>query len=111
MKIGDKVYIVGIHRRSGSNEPVEATVKKVGRKYFETDGYFGRFHIDTMLHDAGDYSPAYQAYNSLQEIQDEKHRNKLLSTINKFFLGYRSNTVTTEQAEQIVRILDLKLEE
>src|SRR5687768_12823963 len=99
MKVGQTVYLRPQNNAARrSSEIKEAVITKVGRKYFEVEPkWYGRFKVDTMYQDAGHYTPDYQAYLSMEEIEEEKELSKLYDEVSKFFKGYGRPEITTEQ--------------
>lgn len=110
MEIGQKVYLRPQNNAARrSTEIKEATITKVGRKYFEVEPkWYGRFEIETMYQDGGDYTPNYQAYFSLEEIEEEKELNKLHREVGKFFTGYGKPDISPSQIRAIADILGIK---
>ena len=108
MEIGQTVYLRPIGNAArGSSKIEEVVITKVGRKYFETEGH-GRFEIETMRQDGRGYVSNYQAYLSLEDIEQEKEQNRLVDEICKVFRGYGRPEVTFEQARAIADILGIK---
>lgn len=78
IEVGQTVYVEGIQRRTQTVNLRKAIVSKVGRKYFELDGYYrDRFNIDTLLHDGGDYSPSYKVWLNESDYSNHIHEVKL----------------------------------
>ena len=85
-------------RRNMNTDPIEATVSKIGRKYFEltaTDpGRAWTFRGEKFHLDGGciktDYAAGYKVYETKQEIEDE-HMHGLLSTQLRQFFSYNNN--------------------
>lgn len=91
MEVGQKVYIKPIGNATRcSKEIKEGTISKIGRKYFELKENYGRFFIDGMHQDGGQYISNYQCYLSLQEIEDEEELYNLQHWLRKEF-SYSSN--------------------
>ena len=68
MQIGDKLYYVNF-RNSRFNCAV--TVATVGRKWFTLVNRKGRFSIDEMYEDGGDYMPPGRCYQSEEVYQNQ----------------------------------------
>jgi len=78
---------------------------KVGRKYFELDGYYRcKFEIDTMIQ-SNETNYRDKCYLTLQEILDEKEQSKLSSEVRLFFSGYGKVNLTLEQLRKINEII------
>lgn len=116
MKVGQKIYfrcIGNAHRRYG-DEILEATISKVGRKYFEVDSDYGqlrweRFFIHSLCHDGRGYTPNYQGYFSMKEIEEENEARSALSKACKFFKYIypgNLNGLTLEELRTINKIID-----
>lgn len=93
-----------------SPTPVHATVMKVGRKYFElNDPRFGRFEIDTLRHDGGEYSPRYRLYASMEIYNAEQLHDKLLKEVQIVLNGMRAlNSLSSDQLTKILTVLKEK---
>lgn len=106
MKVGDKIYIVELNRKN-SGVPIEVTVTKIGKKYFETsNSLYGRFYIEDLKHDAGQYSARYEAYLNIKEYEDKKELGNLYAKIRTAFGGYGSHGFTLDTLRMISNILD-----
>lgn len=108
IEVGQKVWLVEFNRRAGRepHEPLEATVKKVGRKYFELENnWMGRFHVSTLLHDGGGYSPRARVYLNIQEYIDQKEASDLYSELRQHFTNYDSKKLTLDQLRKIKAII------
>ena len=76
IQVGQKIFL----KKEGSCEPqiVEATVTKVGKKYFVAE--HGRLQVKLFIDGMceGDYSGhPWNAYLSMQEIKDENEQKSL----------------------------------
>lgn len=86
LEVGAKVWLkplgnAAIYSKSLIEEEIiEEEIIKLGRKYFETNSH-GRYYIDNLLQDAGEYSPNYKAYLDIQEYRDELEKRELLVRI------------------------------
>jgi len=102
MEIGQEVYLEPLDnsRRYGQDIATEI-ISKIGKKFFQVEGWTKRrFHIDTMLHDGGDYSPQWQVYLSRQAIEDKQRISTLNEKISNLFT-YSMSKLTLEQLEKI----------
>lgn len=69
MKLGQKIYLAPQGNAARYNKEVhEDVITKIGRVYFETKRH-GRFNIQTMQHDNGQYSSQYQAFFNTEDYQ------------------------------------------
>lgn len=90
LTIGQKLYVVDKDFRGIKSEPQEATVTKVGNKYFELSEYHNtKFSLETTGN-VSEYSSSLFCYTSLAEIEDEISATKLNDKLKKFF-EWRSN--------------------
>ena len=107
MEVGQKIYLKPIGNQARySQEIKEVRVGKVGRKYFELeDKHYGRFFIETMNQDCGQYISGYTCYLSMQEIEDEKQAIELLTEIKKVFSGF-STDLPLSKLKEIHRIIN-----
>ena len=112
-QVGDTVYLKPINNQMRrSSEIMEREVKRVGRKYFYVAESKGPFHmeikinIETMQEDQGGYSGDWQAYYSLQEIEDEKEQHHLSCVLRDLFGGWSRNGLTLDQLRRIKAITE-----
>lgn len=116
MEIGQKIYfrcIGNAHRRYG-DKILEATVSKVGRKYFEVDSDHAqltreRFFIHSLCHDGGEYIPNYHGYFSIKEIEEEDEALNILHKAYRFFKDIypgKLDGFTLEELRTIKKIID-----
>lgn len=106
MEVGQKVYLEPINNNARySKEIKESRISKIGRKYFELeDKYYGRFFIESMRQDCGQYISGYNAYLSMQEIEDKKEAQKLFAEIKKVFSGFGTE-IPLSKLKEIERII------
>jgi len=95
MQVGQQVWVYeGSYRKSKIKE---AVVTKVGKKYFEVDKFRGRFFIESLLEDAGQYTATSRVYLSLKDYEDEREISYLAGKLRDFnFKG-----LSLEQLRQI----------
>ena len=107
MEVGQKIYLKPIGNKARySQEIKEVTIGKVGKKYFELEeNHYGRFFIDTMSQDCGQYISGYTCYLSLQDIEDEKEALRLLTEIKKVFSGFNTD-LPLSKLKEIDRIIN-----
>lgn len=81
LEVGQRVFIPGLYSK---DKIQEATVTKVGRKYFQIDKgqRWLRFHVDTMYSDS---TVKYRCYLSMEEIKEEEERYRLLRHLRETF--------------------------
>lgn len=92
LKIRQKVFIIPNNNRAYiyNEEPI---VTKIGRKYFELDGYYNtKFCLETGRDSNGQYSSQYTVYESKEAYEQEKIHNKLADKIRKTSFSYLKYT-------------------
>jgi hypothetical protein len=105
--VGNKVYLKPVNNaaRGGNKKILEATIIKVGRKYFEIDrGLIRKYEIQT-LNAVTEYAPDYEIYFSMQEILDEYESNKLYSDIGSKFGTFTKRDLSLDQLRRIHKII------
>jgi len=81
IKVGQKIWLEPLSNAARySKDPVEEVITKIGRKYFHTQ-WKGRFDIQSMNQDNGEYSSQYKAYLNKQDIVDANEIVKLKISI------------------------------
>ena len=108
--VGQKLWLVRSHHYRGDNrEPIEVTISKVGKKYFELEDYSRcKFEIETLkLVTETNYVD--RCHLSLQEILDEREADKLAGQIKNIFGGYGKPKLTLEQLRKIMDVVDGKI--
>lgn len=105
-KVGQSLWVESLSPHS-SHVSKEAKVTKVGRKYFEVEEFWGRFKIENFYHDIG-YSPEYRAWESLQDMEDNKLYGRLWEKITKAFHWEHKpkETLSLSQLKRISEILE-----
>lgn len=106
LKAGQTIYLKPIGNAGRrDNKIIETKIAKVGKKYFECeDSWYGRFYIDTLTQDSGEYTPNYQGYINRQEILDEIETRDLFNKVKQNFQF--TNELTLEQLRQIDKIIN-----
>ena len=106
MKEGDIIYLKPIGNAARWSEQIqEATITKVAKKYFYVQpSFYGRFYIDSMAQDNGEYISNYEAYLSMQDIADEKELNENLRWIEKYY-----HAASLSDSRKIIEILKKNL--
>lgn len=104
LKEGQTIYLKPINNAARYNQDIkEVKISKVGRKYFETFGY-GKFFIDTLKQNNGNYLPNYVAYTNNQDILDENECLEIYSFIDRYF-RYDWGGLSLEKMRQIKDII------
>jgi hypothetical protein len=108
IQVGQKIWLKPTARRSTA--PIEVEITKIGRKYFEVEpGRYGRFYINTLTQDGGEYISNYQGYLSLEDIERDQRAAKLMYLIRQRIAPFGGSCLTHEQIESISKILDLEV--
>lgn len=72
MKVGDTIFLEPLSNAARySKEIKEDIIEKIGNKYFYLKIH-GKFNIDSMMQDNGQYSSNYKAYKSRNDLEDKK---------------------------------------
>jgi len=109
MQVGQKVYLKPtIYNRGGKQQEYE--IKSIGRKLIHVwqdkrESSVIKFDKDT-LEQRSNYSPDWELYFSLQEIEDEKEFNDLHHQLESTFRYGSKKQFTLDQLRQIKRIID-----
>ena len=105
--VGQNLWLVPSHNyRRVDLEPIEVTIGKVGKRYFELVGYTrSKFDIQT-LKQVTDTNYIDECYLTLQEILDKRETDKLIEKIRKILGGYSKPDLTLEQLRKIWDILN-----
>ena len=103
LKVGQTVYLRDDRKIRSSDEIFEATVSKVGRKYFEIEDVYGKFDIEKMWN-VTDLTPHLHVRLSRQEIVDENEMCKL-NRIIKEYIGARIHKLSLQQLRKIYEII------
>ncbi len=108
LEVGQTVYVQPIgNKRRYTSDIAEAKVSKIGKKYFELEGYYReRFYLDSGLNDGRGYISDYHVRLSLQEIEDEKEITELSHFIgDRFQYGQNRDQLSLEQLRKIKAII------
>jgi hypothetical protein len=108
--VGQKLWLVRSHHYRGDNrEPIEVTISKVGKKYFELEDYHRcKFEIET-LKQVTETNYVDRCHLTLQEILDEREADKLAGQIKNIFGGYGKPKLTLEQLRKIMDVVGGKI--
>jgi hypothetical protein len=104
--VGMTVYLKPINNAARRSKDVqEGIVSKVGRKYFEVEGFYRtKFSIDELI-EVSEYAPDWKVYLSKQELLDEQEFENLLRDIRLFFSNYGKVNLTLDQLRKIKVII------
>lgn len=104
--VGQSIFYISTDGRHVSKELEEVKITKVGKKYFETEKhYLGRFFIDTLMHDGGQYSSRYKVYLTRQDYEDEKETQKILRELRDYFGHYGNPKISLDNLRTILSIV------
>lgn len=106
--VGQKVWVNPSSLWRSRREPFEATVSKVGRKYFELmECPREKYDLET-LRQVTETNYENKVYLKLQDILDEKEHQKLSDEIKRAFNGYGKLQYSLEQLRKIAEIVGLQ---
>lgn len=106
--VGQKVWVNPSSFRRSIREPFEATVSKVGRKYFELmECPREKYDLET-LRQVTETNYENKVHLKLQDIFDEKEHQKLSDEIKRAFNGYGKLQYSLEQLRKIAEIVGLQ---
>lgn len=106
--VGQKVWVTPSSLWRNKRDPFEATVSKVGRKYFElTECPREKYDLET-LRQVTETNYENKVYLKLQDILDEKEHQKLSNEIKRAFSGYGKLQYSLEQLRKIAEIVGLQ---
>lgn len=110
-KVGQVVYSLNVGNllRRSEQKLTPMTVTKIGRKYFtceidHDDRSSARFHLSDWGEEA-EYDSRHRLYESPQEWEDEKERNRHIAAIRAAFPTYGSVKLPLETLRGIVALL------
>lgn len=106
--VGQKVWVNPSSLWTNKREPFEATVSKVGRKYFELDECPREKYDLETLRQVTETNYQNKVYIKLQDILDEKEHQKLSDEIKRAFNGYGKLQYSLEQLRKIAEIVGLQ---
>lgn len=101
MKIGQEVYLEML---TCTKEPIKTKIKKIGRKYITVDYCDCRFYISDLVHFNGDYSPDYQLWLSMSDLEDELERRQLA---NELYMKFSYGGIRKYNLSQLKRIKEI----
>lgn len=107
IEVGTKLYLKPVNNmaRYGKVEIKEVEVTKVGRKYFEVDGFSRTKFAIEGLKQFTKYSPDWEVYFSKQDILDETEHENLTGEIKSVFKPYGKIDLTLDQLRRIKEII------
>lgn len=108
--VGQTLCLTEIDNRNRYNTvtPKEATVTKVGKKYFYVQGYNElRFHLDSGRQENGGYSPRYELFFDEATYNSETEANEVWTEYRKIaqHMYSKPKHVTVDQVRQLISIL------
>jgi hypothetical protein len=110
LTVGQKVWVDPSKSFRNSKEPYEATVSKVGRKYFELeDSFREKYDLQNGNEVSETSTYAKKVYLTLQEITDKRDREKILSELRHQFAYIHSPKHSLEQLRKVAEILNIEL--
>lgn len=113
LQVGQKVWLKSINsikRTPIDNELCEVEISKIGTKYFFlTEERYGRFFIDTLNQDNGEYNSRYRIYLSKEKHDNEVESTDLIFKLHDFFYrerGLGKSKFPLEKLREIHKIIN-----
>jgi len=104
--VGKSVWYISNNNNRGNAELRETKIASVAKKYFKLeDAHLGRFFIENLKHDGGDYSPRYRIYLNKEDYEIEIERGKLFAKIRHLF-SWNNESINITQLRQIHSIIN-----
>jgi hypothetical protein len=102
--VGQEVWIVGGLR---IGQPFQATVTKVGRKYFEVSGghFTDKFYNDRWT-SARETNYPYRAFPAIEEYNEEQEHNRLYQELSRAFKYHNQKKYSISQLRRIKAIIE-----
>jgi len=102
--VGQKVFLKKTYRH---NEPNirETTVTKVGKKYFEIEGSWDKFHLSGGLIKS-EYTPQEKVYESMEAIKEEDERSSLVTYLSRNINSWELSKLSLEKLKNIKAIIE-----
>jgi hypothetical protein len=111
LEVGQKVFYLHIgYRRNERNDSqlYEATVSKIGRKWFEVEELsFTRFSLEDLRNDGKGFTSSYRIVLSKEDFELEQEHYKLRGKVEDFF-RYGANKATLQQLKDIAKVLNIE---
>jgi hypothetical protein len=106
--VGQKVWVYTSSFFGSKKEPFEATVSKVGKKYFELAECPRQKYDLKTLKQVTESICQNKIYLKLQDILDEKEHQRLSDEIKRAFNGNAKLKYSLEQLRKIAEIICLQ---
>ncbi|MBP1309120.1 hypothetical protein JOD82_002140 [Paenibacillus sp. 1182] len=106
-----KVYLtLGVNRsRDNKKEYIEGVVTKLGRKYVTVKIGYSEYQFDltNRLKQKTEYAQDYYLYETLEDLIDEKERDKLEAELASYFSStyHFEGKLTLDQMQRIKEII------
>lgn len=83
LEVGQTIFLEPRGNAARYNKDlIETKISKIGKKYFTvTENWYGRFYIENLMQDRGDYMSEYRAILDKQQLLDEKEESELINFI------------------------------
>lgn len=102
-QVGDKVWLFNTDRRDRASDRY-GEVTKIARKYFyvKSGTYLEeRFHMDTLRHDSGEYSPCYELFVSKEACEFSKKAEENRRAISNHLFRFLTDEEAFELYERL----------
>ena len=108
VQAGQKVWVIVKNYHGKERDPVEATVSKVGRKYFQLHpDETTKYSLETGV-EAIESNYCNRVYLTLQEILDEKEHVALSNSLKQVFGGYGRLPYPLDVLRKVAELLEIK---
>lgn len=109
-EIGQTVYKLNIGNAARNREQVltEATVTKVGRKYFtiSSNGFEQEAYIEGWYENSGQYLANFRLYETPEQWDEEKEQRRIEDRLRNCFSGFNRPKYALSKLKRIELILD-----
>lgn len=110
LEVGQKIYFEEKNYRGQIQEELlEGVINKIGKKYFTVEGESKlssrKFHIDTLVEEAGNYSPTLRGFVSKYDYLDQRELVRGVEEIRKLIGQYGDTTLNLGEVRAILFIL------
>lgn len=113
IKTGQPIFLKpcgNMARGSSGNKLIKATVDKIGNKFFTIKGASNirdgeKVHIDSLMHNNGQFSAQFKVYLSEQELSDELELEQSIQYIRSVVGSFGSTRLTLKQCRAIKEII------
>jgi hypothetical protein len=108
LTVGQKVFVEPIGNAARREKEIkEATITKIGNKYFELDkSWMGRFFIKHLSQDGKGFISDYQVWLSMDDYNAEEERIKTTAYLKEYFGQYGRAILNLDQLKRIKAVIE-----